>query len=396
MNSKILASDVQEFINNNINSDIHKILLSKSRFSEISSRELVEQIESKLKAKSKLPTWFGTDNIYYPNKLNLSQTSSEITANYKATLVHGNTIIDLTAGFGVDSFAFSEKMKHVFHIDKNKDLSKIAEHNFKQLNTNNIKCIAADGLEFLKKTNSPIDWIYIDPSRRDKDNKKVYYLSDCEPNVVSNMDLLLEKSINILIKTGPLLDLKSGLEELSHVKEIHVVAVNNDVKEILWLIEKDYKNQPLIKTLNYKAKALQEFQFHLIEEQITEAQYSKPLSYIYEPNAAILKSGAFKLLGERLGLKKLHTNSHLYTSDEFISFPGRIFKIKGVYDYSKKSLKKEGIIKANITTRNFPDSVIKIRKKLGIKDGGEIYLFCTTDLEANLVVISCIQIFQDH
>lgn len=396
MNSKILASEAQDFINENLNNDIHKILLSKSKFTEVSSRELVEQIESKLKAKSKLPTWFSTDNIYYPNKLNLSQTSSEITADYKTTLVNGIIIIDLTAGFGVDSFAFSKKMNHVIHIDKNEDLSKIAQHNFKQLDADNIECIAADGLEFLKKINSPIDWIYIDPSRRDKDNKKVYYLSNCEPNVVSNMDLLLEKSTNILIKTGPLLDLKSGLKELSHVKEIHIVAVNNDVKEILWLIEKEYKNEPLIKTLNYKANTFQEFQFHLIEEQITDAQYSKPLNYIYEPNAAILKSGAFKTISKKFNLYKIHANSHLYTSDQLIDFPGRIFKVENIHDYSKKSFKKSGIKKANITTRNFPDSVSKIRKKLGIKDGGEIYLFCTTDMEQNLVIISCLQIFQDH
>ncbi|WP_299799125.1 RsmD family RNA methyltransferase [uncultured Maribacter sp.] len=396
MNNEILANDVQQFINENLNTDIHKILLSKSKFPEVSSRELVEQIESKLKAKSKLPTWFSTDNIYYPNKLNLSQTSSEITADYKTTLVNGIIIIDLTAGFGVDSFAFSKKMNHVIHIDKNEDLSKIAQYNFKQLDAFNIECIAADGLEFIKKTNSPIDWIFIDPSRRDKDNKKVYYLSDCEPNVVSNMELLLEKSSNILIKTGPLLDLKSGLKELTHVKEIHIVAVNNDVKEILWLIEKEYKNEPLIKTLNYKANTFQEFQFHLSEEQITDAQYSKPLNYIYEPNAAILKSGAFKTIAKKFNLYKIHANSHLYTNDQLIEFPGRIFKVENIHDYSKKSFKKSGIKKANITTRNFPDSVLKIRKKLGIKDGGEIYLFCTTDMEQNLVIIYCLQIFQDH
>lgn len=396
MNSEILASEVQQFINDNLSSDIHKILLSKSKFLEVSSKELVEQIESKFKAKTKLPSWFGSDNIYYPNKLNLSQTSSEITANYKATLVNGNTIVDLTAGFGVDSFAFSKKMNHVIHLDRNEELSKIAHHNFKQLNVVNIECIAVDGLKYLKEANTPIEWIYIDPSRRDKDNKKVYYLSDCEPNVIFNMELLLEKSSNILIKTGPLLDLKSGLKELSHVKEIHVVAVNNDVKEILWLIEIDYKNEPLIKTLNYKTDSVQEFQFYLSKEHYSASHYSKPLNYIYEPNAALLKSGAFKLLGEHFDLRKLHSNSHLYTSDQLITFPGRIFKVQGVYDYSKKSLKKEGITKANITIRNFPDSVIKIRKKLGIKDGGEIYLFCTTDFEENLIIISCLQIFQDH
>ncbi|MDO6472213.1 class I SAM-dependent methyltransferase [Maribacter sp. 1_MG-2023] len=396
MNSKILASDVQEFINENLNTDIHKILLSKSKFPEVSSRELVEQIESKLKAKSKLPTWFATDHIYYPNKLNLSQTSSETTADYKSTLVNGNTIVDLTAGFGVDSLAFSKKMNHVIHLDKNEELSKIAHHNFKQLNAVNIECIAVDGLEFLRKTNSPFDWIYIDPSRRDKDNKKVYYLSDCEPNVVSNINLLLSKTSNLLIKTGPLLDLKSGLKELLHVKEIHIVAINNEVKEILWSIEKGYKDEPLIKTVNVKAYTTQKFYFQLSDEENALILYSGPLTYIYEPNASILKSGAFKVLAQHYKLFKIHPNSHLYTSKELIPFPGRIFKVQNIYDYSNKIFKKSGISKANITTRNFPDSVEKIRKKLSIKDGGKNYLFCTTDLNEKLIIISSFQIFYDQ
>lgn len=395
MNSEILANDTQQFINDNLNTDIHKILLAKSRFSKVSSRELVEQIESKLKAKSKLPTWFGTDNIYYPNKLNLSQTSSEVTANYKASIIDGASIVDITGGFGVDSFAFSKKMNNVVHVERNEDLSKIAQHNFLQLNAKNIECLSVDGLAFLRDSSNIYDWVYSDPSRRDKDNKKVYYLSDCEPNVVSNMGLLLSKSSNLLIKTGPLLDIKSGLKELSNVKEIHIIAVNNDVKEVLWLIQKNYKNEPLIKTINYKAKTLQKFQFHLSEEQIVDTQYSKPLNYIYEPNAAILKSGAFKTIAKDYNLFKLQSNSHLYTSKELISFPGRIFKVENIYEYSKKSFKNSGISKANITTRNFPDSVVKIRKKLGIKEGGNSYLFCTTDLNKNLLIISCLQVFSD-
>ena len=393
VNFEILSSEVQQFIDDNLNTDIHKILLSKSKFTDVSSKELVEQIESKVKSKSKLPTWFATDNIYYPNKLNLSQTSSEITANYKASLVIGKTLIDITAGFGVDCFAFSKKLDYVFHIEKNDDLSKIAAHNFKQLKRENIECYSSDGLSFLKKSNRTFDWIYIDPSRRDKDNKKVFYLSDCEPDVTTHFDFIFSKTLNILIKTGPLLDLKVGLRELKNVKEIHIVAINNDVKEVLWVIEKEYALEPIIKTLNYKSDTVQQFSFKLSEEQNALVSYSQPLTYIYEPNAVILKSGSFQYLGTNYNLHKIHPNSHLYTSDQLIDFPGRIFKMKNTYDYSKKSFKKSGIKKANVTTRNFPDSVINIRKKLGIKDGGENYLFCTTNINDNYVIISCSQIF---
>lgn len=393
VNFEILSSQVQQFINDNLNTDIHKILLSKSKFAEVTSKELVEQIESKVKSKSKLPTWFVTDNIYYPNKLNLSQTSSEITANYKTSLVTGKTIIDITAGFGVDCFAFSKKFEHVFHIEKNNELSKIAAHNFKQLDRANIECYSSDGLAFLKKSTKIFDWIYIDPSRRDKDNKKVFFLSDCEPDVTTQLNFLFSKTSNILIKTGPLLDLKVGLRELKNVKEIHIIAINNDVKEVLWILEKEYKLEPLIKTLNFKSDTLQQFSFKLREEQNAIASYSQPLTYIYEPNAAILKSGSFQYLAKHYNLHKIHPNSHLYTSDQLIDFPGRIFKVENIYDYSKKSFKKSGIKKANITTRNFPDSVINIRRKLGIKDGGESYLFCTTNINDNYLIISCSQIF---
>ena len=149
----------------------------------------------------------------------------------------------------------------------------------------------------------------------------------------------------------------------------------------------------MLLTLNYKSDTVQQFSFKLSEEQNALVSYSQPLTYIYEPNAAILKSGSFQYLGTYYNLHKIHPNSHLYTSDQLIDFPGRIFKMENTYDYSKKSFKKSGIKKANITTRNFPDSVINIRKKLGIKDGGENYLFCTTNINDNYVIISCSQIF---
>lgn len=393
MNSFILTNEVQQFINDNLNSDVHKILFKKSPFTELSTKELVEQIESKIKAKQKIPTWFKTDNIIYPNKLNLSQTSSELTAEYKASLVSGTNLIDLTGGFGVDSFAFSKKITNVVHVEKNKELSALAKHNFNQLKITNLTCESDDGISFLKISKELFDWIYIDPSRRDKNNKKVYYLSDCEPNILEHIDLLFSKSNNILIKTGPLLDLNSGLKQLNNVKEIHIIAIGNDVKEVLWILNKNYSKETLIKTINIKNDVEQKFEFKLSKENSAVSTYSLPKAYLYEPNASILKSGAFNLVGKHYNLEKLHPNSHLYTSNDLIEFPGRVFKIIQEIDYSKKSIKKIGLSKANITTRNFPDSVATIRKKLQLKDGGDTYLIFTTNKNQSLITLYCSQVF---
>lgn len=394
MNPEILSKEVQAYINNNLSTDIHKILLKKSPFPKISTKEIAAQIESKAKAKNKLPTWFATENIFYPNKHNLSQCSSEKTALYKASLVSGATMVDITAGLGVDCWAFSERMKQVVHVEKNATLSRIAQYNFKKLGIANFDFYSEDGMSFLRNSESRYDWIYIDPSRRDEKNKKVYFLSDCEPDVTEQIEFLFSKSSRILIKTGPLLDLSVGLNQLKSVKEIHIVAVNNDVKEILWMLEKGFEKAPLIKTINFKNGTEQIFKFSIGEEKSAISMYATPQNFLYEPNAAILKSGAFKWVGNYFGLHKLHPNSHLYTSSELIEFPGRIFRIQHVLDYSKKSMTKLTISHANITTRNFPDSVAEVKKKLGIKDGGDTYLFCTTNIDQNLVLLICNQLFE--
>lgn len=385
----MLSKEVQAYINDNLRTDIHRLLLKKSPFPKVSSRELVEQIESKNKSKQKLPSWFVKENIYYPNKLNLSQSSSESTAAYKAGLIKGNTIVDLTGGFGADCAAFSQKMNRVVHVERHKELSDIARHNFNILGIRNIECLVENSIVYLNNGSLSFDWIYIDPSRRDNENKKVYYLSDCEPDLTKHLELLFSKSPNILVKTGPLLDLRSGLDQLQYVKEIHIIALENDVKEVLWMLEKDFTQEPIIKTVNFKNSGSQTFEFKMSEERTAEPTYSNPAKYLYEPNAAILKSGAFQSIGIRYGLNKLHPNSHLYTSPRLSPFPGRRFKIQEVLDYSKKSIKRSGISKANITTRNFPDSVAAVRKKLGVKDGGNDYIFCTTDIVQNRILLWC-------
>lgn len=378
MNKLILHNEIQGFINNNINSDIHEIVLKGTAFEDVKTNEIVQQIEGKKRSQKKLPTWFNTEAIYYANKLNIEQTSSEITAKYKSNIIEGNCLIDITGGFGVDTYYFAKKFDSIIHCELNKELSKIVEHNFEKLAVTNVETIYGDGLEYLRQSKTAFDWIYIDPSRRHDCKGKVFLLKDCLPNVPSNLDFLFQHADNILIKTSPLLDLSAGLGELKFVKEIHIVALNNEVKELLWILKNGFLGKVTIKTINISNQKVQKFNFKLKNEKSYKANISEPLTYLFEPNAAILKSGGFNILSEKLNLYKLHAHSHLYTSHMLVEFPGRRFAINQILPYNKKTIQKLKINKANITTRNFPDSVENLRKKFKIKDGGDIYVFFTT------------------
>ena len=366
-----------------------KLLLKGTSFPKVSTTEIVEQIEAKLKCKKKLPTWFSTNNIYYPNKLNIEQTSSEVSAKYKSQLINGKTIADLTGGFGVDSYYFSKQFKTVDHFEINKNLSEIVTHNLKQLGVTNVHTRATDGIDYLKSQSTTYDWLYLDPSRRHDVKGKVFFLNDCEPNVPERLDELFELSDQILIKTSPLLDISSGISELSQVKTIHIVAVNHEVKELLWHIENGFNGDITIKTVNLLEESLQEFSYILKEESLANSRLDFPKSFLFEPNAAILKSGGFNSIANKFQLFKLHQHSHLYTSDDLIEFPGRSFKIETVIDYSKKSMRQLSNTKANITIRNIPESVQQIRGKYRIKDGGNTYLFFTTNSDNKKIVIVC-------
>ncbi|WP_339895404.1 RsmD family RNA methyltransferase [uncultured Algibacter sp.] len=387
MNKAILNTKIQEFINLNLDSNVNSLLLKGIAFSEVDTKSIIEQIEAKKRSKTKLSTWFSTKNIYFPNKLNIEQTSSETTAKYKSELLEGDSIIDLTGGFGVDCFYFSRQFKTVKHCEINETLSEIVKHNFNQLNVQNIDTIQTDGVEYLKNSSQTYDWIYIDPSRRHDSKGKVFFLKDCLPNVPEHLDVLFKHSKNIMIKTSPLLDISLGINELKCVKNIHVVAVNNEVKELLWVLEVGFKGSITIETVNLIKKDKDYFKFNLEEEKKTESKYSLPLTYLYEPNAAILKAGAFNQISKQLQVSKFHKHSHLYTSESLIDFPGRVFKIEKIIQYNKKELKKIAITKANITIRNFPETVQQIRKKSGIKDGGDIYMFFTTDINHKKIIL---------
>lgn len=392
MNTAILHTQAQDFIAHNLDTDIMSVLLKKSTIANVTNKELAAQIEAKKKCKDKLPTWFNTPNIYYPNKLNIEQTSSEKTANYKASLVSGNTLIDLTGGLGVDCFFFSKKITTVYHCEISENVSKIATHNFNTLGANNIKTYAVNGLDYLKKSTLFFDWIYIDPSRRNDAKGKVFFLEDCLPNVPEHLDLIFSKADNILIKTSPLLDFSVGIKSLQNVKEIHVVALNNDVKELLWVLKKEYTGDITIKTINLTKTEDALFSFNYTDEKEVALTYSEPQQYIYEPNSAILKAGAFKSVAAHYKLHKLHEHTHLYTSNTLLNFAGRCFKVEKKIAFNKKEIQHLKLIKANITTRNFPESVANIRKKFKIKDGGSTYLFFTTDCNNTKIVLLCSKI----
>jgi 16S rRNA G966 N2-methylase RsmD len=350
---------------------------------------ILQQIQGKQKSKSKLPSWYSSPSVIFPPALNLEQSSSELTASYKAEIINGNSIADLTGGFGIDSTAFARKFKKVFYVERNKELTEIVNHNLSVFKMSNVEVIRSEAETFLR-TSPTLDAIFIDPARRDQHNSKVFKLEDCEPDIVLMLPQLLGKASKILIKTSPVLDIKATLRELKNTCEVHVVAVDNDCKEVLYLLDRNAINDRIkVICVNILKEDRQVFEFSYKEEESASAQMGTTSDYLYEPNAAILKAGAFNTIAEKFGVFKLHPNSHLYTLDQFVSgFPGRKFRIERVCKYDKKEVTEFiKMDKANISARNFPNSVDQIRKKLGLKDGGDFYLFATTDRNNKKIII---------
>lgn len=383
MNKNILAKEVQDYINAHLNSDVNQIALAKNKFENVSQAELANQITAKKKSEKKLPTWFKTDGIYYPLTLSIEQTSSETTAAYKAKLARGNNLIDITGGFGIDSYYFAQRVKQVTHCEINEDLSEIVAYNASLLKQDNIDFKSSDGIEFLKETQVLFDTIYIDPARRAMKGK-VFMLKDCTPDVVSNLDMLLQKSQRIIIKTAPLLDLTAGLSELKNVSEIHVVSVKNECKELLWVIEQNFSGEPdiIAVCLNDDEK---HFSFRKSEnESVSFVDDLNNFKYLYEPDAALLKSGAFNLIASRYQLNKLHPQTQLYASDSINkNFPGRIFEIEGILS----NLKKEVDLTGNVIVRNYPAKPEDLVKKFKIKPAKDNFLIFTKLAQGHNIII---------
>lgn len=387
----LLRPEVQAFIRAQNGAIIDKLALAKNPFPDIDWKIILNQIAARSKAEDKLPTWFASENIIWPEKISVEQTSSEITAAYKSRLVSGNHLIDLTGGFGVDDFYFAKNVGSVTHCEIQPELSKIAKHNFEILGARNISCMSGDGLSILKKTDHRFDWIYIDPSRRHDAKGKVFLLRDCEPNVPENLERYFRYANKILLKVSPLLDISSALGELGYVKGIYVVAVKNEVKELLWEIEAHYTGEITVHAVNISKDVKSDFSFMLGTKP--DVRYELPLAYLFEPNAAVMKSGGFEQISAQFNIGKLHRHSHLYTADDAIpDFPGRTFQILETLVYDKTSMKKIAGQKANVTVRNFPEDVATLRKKWKLADGGDQYYFFTTDAHNKKIVLLCAKI----
>lgn len=389
MNLELQRDEVQAYLLKNNTTPLDKFIFKGSPFPAISIQELAQQLDGKRRVKNKLPLWHTTNGILFPPKLNLEQTSSEATAQYKAALVLGNTLLDMTGGFGIDSYYFSKIINSVTHIEMNDELSAFAKANFKTLNAQNINTVVGDSITYLTNEDLTFDTVFIDPARRDSNKDRVFKLSDCLPNVSKYLDLLLSKCKRLIVKTSPLLDISRGLSELRSVSEIHIVAVKNEVKELIWILESTPKEELECISVNLKPNGIDKTVVKYSDALNECALYDLPAHYLYEPNAALMKSGTFNWISSHFGISKLHKHTHLYTSHEPVHFPGRCFKILNVLPFDKRVKKHLNILKANITTRNFKLSVTDLRKRFNIKEGGDTYLFFTTNMDTNQIVVVC-------
>ena len=395
---------MKEFIRKHMGDDPSRLLLDAKQYPQVDVPFAVEQIIARRQIKEKLPTWYANDDLLFPSKLSAEQCSSEQTAAYKQRLVQAeDTLYDLTGGLGIDSFFFSQKVERLTYVERFENYCNMARHNFKVLQASNITVCHADATALLPNL-SAADVIYIDPARRGSADKRVYALSDCEPNLPMLLEKMLCIAPKIIAKLSPMADIAHTVSLLPGTTEVHVLSVKNECKELLFVVERlsEVANLPHplhIHCLNFTSAGKEQyFSFTRKEEQSANADYAENiLQYLYEPNASLLKAGAFQCLSVRMGLKKLHKNSHLYTADTLIhDFPGRRFKVETVYPFSGKLCKSiaKQIPKANLTVRNFPIKTEELRKRTKIKEGGDCYLFATTHLPEDRILIACHQLFE--
>jgi 16S rRNA G966 N2-methylase RsmD len=382
-----------KFICDHRNDDVRKLALQSSSFidSNIDVTWALTQIEGRQFAENKIPSWFFSDKIIYPPHLALEQCSSEQTARYKAGLLSGISFVDLTGGFGVDFALVSTKFQETYFIEKQKELCDIAALNFKVLGLTSARIICVDAVEYLK-TMPPVDVIFIDPGRRSIAGKKVFSIQDSEPDLLKIQELLLEKAEMVLIKLSPMFDISQALKQLKNVAEVHVASLENECKELLFLLRGNSEGEAVITCVNLSNKSKQsKISFLQSQERIKQITYTSEIGqYLYEPNASLLKAGFFKGLTELYPVRKFHPDSHLYTSDQLIpDFQGRVFQTEAYTSFNKQEMKNflNGMEKASITVRNFPLSVVELRKKIKLKEGGETYLFATTLANGKHVLI---------
>ncbi|WP_292010480.1 class I SAM-dependent methyltransferase [Chryseobacterium sp.] len=369
-------------MNANLTTDLHSLLLKKSPFQEVSMPEIVQQIKGKQVAQRKFP-FLLTEGIIFPPQLNLEQSSSEKTAQYKSKIISGKKLVDLTSGFGIDAYYLSQNFEEVMLIEQNSELLNIVEHNWSVLGRK-AQFINSSLENFLDNNEESFDLIYLDPARRDNRKNKVFLLEDLSPDILKIQDKLLSISKKVMVKLSPLIDLKYLRSVLPDLYRIDIIAVKNDVKEVLAFLSKESLVEDIICNCMNLESGEQDFTFQFLEEKNIQAVYSEPEKFIYIPNNSILKAGIFNLISSRFELKKLHPNTHIYTSsDRKDEFPGRILEMECI---DSKGIKKGE--QFNIISKNYPLKPEEIKKKYSLKDGGENYLIFTQSKKGKIILKS--------
>ena len=366
-------NEILEFILSHDHDDVNRLALQHKLYSQFNKEEwsfALQQIEGRQKAKNKLPAFYQNNAIIYPRRLSMEQCSSESTAQYKQQLISQQTgsFADLTGGFGVDTFYLSKLFKTAHYIEQDSDLCAIAEHNFKVLNAN-IAVHNLSAFDFLSSTDH-IDCIYIDPARRNKAGSKVFRIEDCEPNLIELWDLINSKSTCKMIKLSPMIDIKEIINSPIAPQQIHIIAVNNECKEIIAICA-DKQHETTLTATNLSSSKTETMSFTLAQEATAVPIFATKIKqYLYEPNTALLKAGAYKLISQIYRIEKLAPNSHIYTSDIlYPDFNGRIWIVEQM---------PENLSAANVIVRNYPLTAEKLKKKLHLKDGGNNYIIGTT------------------
>lgn len=386
----LLSREVRDYLQNNPETDPAVFLLNPPEKLKLHGPWVADQLASRKKAKKKLPEWFQNLGLIYPPPLSLEQCSSPITAEYKARLMNGKQLIDLTGGMGIDCLALSKNFEHATYVEQDEWLCAVFASNTKAFNTKiEIKHTTAD--QYLSQFEGKASF-FIDPARRGAVNQKVFLLEDCTPNLLALLTDLKKKSDQVLIKLSPMLDITVGIKALQPAS-VHVVAVQNECKELLFLLRPESSSTPEIICSHFTGGSWQTFEMYVAEEQTVLPTYGTIGEYLYDANAAILKAGAFKLVAQRYGLTKLAPNTHLYTSNNRVSdFPGRVFKVLAT-EMSAKKLKQwvpEG--KAHVITRNYPIGAEQLKKQLKLTEGGDLFVMGYRDSRTKAVLSVCKQL----
>lgn len=373
---------------------IDKLALTLSSQKHPQAAFILQQAEGWQRMSRKVPAWASTEGIVFPPRLALEQCSSQKAAEYKTAVVKrllpegGERMADLTGGMGVDFSFLAPLFRRAVYVERKGELCEAARHNFPLLGLDRAEVVEGDGVEYLRQMTAEADLLFIDPARRSSSGGKVVLIEDCEPNLCALQDELLGKSRFVLAKLSPMLDISAALRSLPSVSEVHVVGADGECKELLLVMQRD-GGEPVF----FVHEGDTDIRFTRKEEDEAHAEYAATIGeYLYEPGAAVMKAGAFKWLCTAYGVKKLHPNSHLYTSAELLEgFPGRKFRTKRVYGFDKQSLKalQADCPKANLSVRNFPGRVDALRKKLRLKEGGDQFIFATTTADNQHVLIVC-------